>query len=96
MPAPLTGIDAGLLERGTPALFRRDPAYATDAEAFRAVLDDPALAIVPEGFLVTWMGTATFTTNTQRPDALVFYESLGFEITHQGLKLYLQGDVTGR
>jgi putative ABC transport system permease protein len=58
LPAPLTGIDAGLLERGTPALFRRDPAYATDAEAFRAVLDDPALAIVPEGFLVTWMGTA--------------------------------------
>jgi ribosomal protein S18 acetylase RimI-like enzyme len=36
------------------------------------------------------------TTNVQRPDALAFYESLGFEITHQGLKLYLQGDVTGR
>jgi GNAT superfamily N-acetyltransferase len=36
------------------------------------------------------------TTNVQRPDALAFYESLGFEATHQGLKLYLQGDVTGR
>jgi GNAT superfamily N-acetyltransferase len=36
------------------------------------------------------------TTNVQRPDALVFYESLGFEVTHQGLKLYLQGDVSGR
>jgi ribosomal protein S18 acetylase RimI-like enzyme len=36
------------------------------------------------------------TTNTQRPDALAFYESLGFSVTHQGLKLYLQGDVTGR
>jgi ribosomal protein S18 acetylase RimI-like enzyme len=36
------------------------------------------------------------TTNVQRPDALAFYESLGFEVTHQGLKLYLQGDVTGR
>lgn len=36
------------------------------------------------------------TTNVQRPDALAFYESLGFEATHQGLKLYLQGDSTGR
>lgn len=36
------------------------------------------------------------TTNVRRPDALAFYESLGFEVTHQGLKLYLQGDVTGR
>jgi GNAT superfamily N-acetyltransferase len=36
------------------------------------------------------------TTNVQRPDALAFYESLGFEVTHQGLKLYLRGDVTGR
>jgi GNAT superfamily N-acetyltransferase len=36
------------------------------------------------------------TANTQRPDALAFYGSLGFDATHQGLKLYLQGDVTGR
>lgn len=36
------------------------------------------------------------TANTQRPDALAFYESLGFSATHQGFKLYLQGDVTGR
>jgi GNAT superfamily N-acetyltransferase len=36
------------------------------------------------------------TTNVRRPDALAFYESLGFDVTHQGLKLYLQGDVTGR
>jgi ribosomal protein S18 acetylase RimI-like enzyme len=36
------------------------------------------------------------TTNAQRTDALAFYESLGFEVTHQGLKLYLEGDVTGR
>jgi GNAT superfamily N-acetyltransferase len=36
------------------------------------------------------------TTNAQRPDALTFYESLGFTVTHQGMKLYLQGDVSGR
>jgi GNAT superfamily N-acetyltransferase len=36
------------------------------------------------------------TTNVQRPEALAFYTSLGFEASHQGLKLYLQGDVTGR
>jgi hypothetical protein len=36
------------------------------------------------------------TTNVRRADALAFYASLGFDVTHQGLKLYLQGDVTGR
>jgi ribosomal protein S18 acetylase RimI-like enzyme len=36
------------------------------------------------------------TTDAQRPDALAFYESLGFDVTHQGLKMYLRGDVTGR
>jgi GNAT superfamily N-acetyltransferase len=36
------------------------------------------------------------TTNVKRPEALAFYESLGFSVTHQGLKLYLQGDETGR
>lgn len=57
-PALLTGIDAGLLERGAPALFRRDEAHGTDAEAFKAVLADPTLAIVPEGFLMPAAGTA--------------------------------------
>lgn len=36
------------------------------------------------------------TTNAQRGQARRFYESLGFEVTHQGMKLYLDGDVTGR
>ena len=36
------------------------------------------------------------TTNAQRGDALRFYESLGFAVTHQGMKLYLRGDVRGR
>lgn len=29
------------------------------------------------------------TTNKARPDALRFYEGLGFELSHEGLKLYL-------
>lgn len=29
------------------------------------------------------------TTNTQRVDAIRFYESLGFQSTHEGMKLYL-------
>ena len=29
------------------------------------------------------------TTNKQRPDALLFYEKLGFEASHEGMKLYL-------
>lgn len=35
------------------------------------------------------------TTNKERTDAHRFYESLGFEATHEGMKLYLEGDVTG-
>ena len=29
------------------------------------------------------------TTNKQRPDAIRFYESLGFESTHEGMKLMI-------
>jgi putative ABC transport system permease protein len=48
----VTGFDAALLARGVPAaLASRDPAYPTDADAYRAVLGDPTLAVVPEGFL---------------------------------------------
>lgn len=35
------------------------------------------------------------TTNKARKDAHRFYESLGFEPSHEGMKLYLEGDVTG-
>ena len=30
------------------------------------------------------------TTNKERPDALMFYEKLGFKATHEGMKLYLE------
>lgn len=30
------------------------------------------------------------TTNKERPDALRFYEKLGFKATHEGMKLYLK------
>lgn len=36
------------------------------------------------------------TTNTSRIDARRFYESLGFEATHHGMKLYLTGAVGDR
>jgi putative ABC transport system permease protein len=48
----VTGFDAALLDRGVPAaLASRDPAYPSDAAAYRATLDDPTLAVVPDGFL---------------------------------------------
>jgi putative ABC transport system permease protein len=48
----VTGFDAALLDRGVPAaLGSRDPAYTSDAAAYRATLDDPTLAVVPDGFL---------------------------------------------
>jgi len=34
-------------------------------------------------------GLVQLTTDKQRPDALRFYESLGFEATHEGMKLSL-------
>jgi putative ABC transport system permease protein len=55
---PITGFDADLLDRGTPGLFSRDETYASDADAYQAVLDDPTLAIVPEDFLVAGVGDA--------------------------------------
>jgi putative ABC transport system permease protein len=48
----VTGFDAALLDRGVPAaLASRDPAYPSDAAAYQATLDDPRLAVVPDGFL---------------------------------------------
>jgi putative ABC transport system permease protein len=55
---PVTSFDADLLEQGAPGLFRRDPVYASDEAAYRAVLDDPSLAIVPEDFLVAGLDDA--------------------------------------
>ena len=48
---PITGFDANLLDSGAPALSSRADAYDTDAAVYQAVLDDPALAIVPDAFL---------------------------------------------
>ena len=56
--APLTGFDESLLARGVPALVRRDGRYASDADAWRAVLQDPSLAIVPGGLLSRGSGPA--------------------------------------
>ena len=46
-------------------------------------------------FAITWSkkhGAKIFqlTTNKERPDALRFYEKLGFKVTHEGMKLYLE------
>lgn len=51
-PWTVTGIDEEFVEGGPPALEERPPRYASDAEAWRAVLTDPGAAIVPEFFLV--------------------------------------------
>jgi putative ABC transport system permease protein len=47
----LTGFDEDLVAGGVPALSDRDPAFGDDAAAYAAVLADPELAIVPDGFL---------------------------------------------
>jgi putative ABC transport system permease protein len=47
----ITGFDDALLSRGTPKLTSRDPAYATDADAWKAVLSSPGLVIAPSDVL---------------------------------------------
>jgi putative ABC transport system permease protein len=54
----ISGFDLDLLDRGTPGLFRRDEAYASDADVYLALLNDPSLAIVPENFLVAGVDVA--------------------------------------
>jgi putative ABC transport system permease protein len=54
---PISGFDEGLLGAGPPGLFSRDARYGSDVDAYRAVLDDPALAIVPEDFLIAGIDT---------------------------------------
>lgn len=49
---PVSGIDRTFLALGVPALASRSPRFASDREAFEAVLTDPALIIVNEQFLV--------------------------------------------
>ena len=36
------------------------------------------------------MNIIHLTTNKERPDALRFYEKLGFKAKHEGMKLYLE------
>jgi putative ABC transport system permease protein len=48
----VSGFDEALVAGGSPGLFSRDESYASDADVYRAVLDDSTLAIVPENFLV--------------------------------------------
>jgi putative ABC transport system permease protein len=55
----VTGFDAALLERGVPpALASRDTAYPSDAAVYKAALDDPTLAVVPDDFLAGVGATA--------------------------------------
>ena len=39
--------------------------------------------------------TVQLTTDKRRPDALRFYEALGFEATHEGMKLRLSVGSAG-
>lgn len=52
----MSGFDDALLARGEPVLSERSPAFATDAEAWQAVLDDPSLAVVSNFFLAEQAG----------------------------------------
>lgn len=53
---PLSGFDETLLERGVPVLEERDPAYASDEAAWRAVLADSSLGLVSGFFLAEEAG----------------------------------------
>lgn len=55
-PWPMAGFDERLIDRGPPALQEWPDRYATQEEAYRAVLADPKLIIVNEFFLVEGAG----------------------------------------
>ncbi len=46
----ITGFDASLLDFGGPELASRTDGYTSDTEVYRAVLDDPSLAIIDDFF----------------------------------------------
>ncbi|MFV1991646.1 MAG: ABC transporter permease, partial [Acidimicrobiales bacterium] len=46
-----SGLQASLLSQGVFQLVERDPAYASDSEAFDALLNDPSKILVPEWFI---------------------------------------------
>ncbi len=46
----ITGFDESLLAFGGPELAARGAAYASDADVYRAVLDDPSLAVIDDFF----------------------------------------------
>ncbi|MGH9244136.1 MAG: FtsX-like permease family protein [Acidimicrobiales bacterium] len=50
-PWALTGYDEELMDNGSPTLLDRQDRFATDEDTYRAVLDDPSLALVGESFL---------------------------------------------
>ncbi|MDQ3951961.1 MAG: ABC transporter permease [Actinomycetota bacterium] len=51
-PWTVTGIGEDFVDGGPPALEERPPRFATDEEAWRALLADPEAVIVPEFFFV--------------------------------------------
>jgi putative ABC transport system permease protein len=51
-PWSITGIGPEFVDGGPPALEERPARFASDEEAWRALLDDPGAAIVPEFFLI--------------------------------------------
>lgn len=50
-PWPMTGIDEDVVHAAAPVLSALDPRFPTPAAAWRAVLQDPSLAVVPDFFL---------------------------------------------
>ena len=55
-PWPMAGFDERLVAQGPPALQEWPPQYATEEEAYRAILANPKLIIVNEFFLVEGAG----------------------------------------
>jgi putative ABC transport system permease protein len=57
----VAGLDATFVDGGPPKLGKRAPEFATESDAWRAVLADPTLIIVSEGFLAERNGPPTAT-----------------------------------
>lgn len=76
----LSGVDAEFVARGAPPLKEWDPAYASEDEAWQAVLDDPDL-IVADAFFLQGGGGPQAAAVSLGDDVTVTDPATGAEVT---------------
>jgi putative ABC transport system permease protein len=93
--SPLTGFDQGLVDRGAPVLESRGAAYASDADAYRAVLADPSLIIVGFGVGSQEENGAPGAIHLQPGDTVTLRDTATSTERRLTIAGVMEGDVVG-